>query len=213
MQKFNKVILSTAYFPPIQYFSKLLNYDIVMIEQYENYTKQSYRNRFEILSPNGKQTLSIPIEKISGKKQTIKDVKIDYSNDWQSIHYKSIETAYFSSPFFEYYIDAFMKFFEKKTIYLFDHNIEIIQTLLNELQISKSLIYSESYRSEYNFNDFRNTIHPKKKLTFDNSGFKAVQYTQVFYNKFKFIPNLSVLDLLFNEGPNTENILMQTFQL
>ena len=205
MSKNNNVILSSAYFPSVQYFSKILNYETIIIEQNENYSKQSYRNRCEILSPNGKQTLSIPIIKQSGNKQLIKDVKIDYKNDWQDIHLKSLQTAYLSSPFFEHYIDALIPFFKKQYTFLFDLNLEIIETLLKELQIDKTINFSKEYKTQYNFLDFRNSIHPKKK--FQTESFKAQKYIQVFFDKFDFVPNLSVLDILFNEGPNLENVL------
>ncbi len=208
MSKTNNVILSSAYFPPIQYFSTVLNCENIIIEQHENYSKQSYRNRCEILSSNGKQTLSIPIIKNSGSKQCIKDVKIDYKNDWQDIHLKSLQTAYLSSPFFEYYIDALMPFFEKQYTFLFDLNLEIIEILLSELQIEKTINFSEEYNPEYDFSDFRNSIHPKKKFQTEN--FNALKYTQVFFDKFDFLPNLSILDLLFNEGPNLENVLRES---
>ncbi len=207
MQQFNNTILSTAYFPPVQYFSKILNCDNIIIEQHENYTKQSYRNRCEILSPNGKQTLSIPVIKKSGSKQFIKDVKIDYKNSWQSLHLKALKTAYLSSPFFEFYIDAFLPFFEKKQTFLFDLNLEIINTILSELQINKSLKLTKEYITDYDFPDFRSSIHPKEKFQIKDKSFKAVKYPQVFFEKFDFIPNLSILDLLFNEGPGSENIL------
>ena len=213
MQQCNNVILSTAYFPPVQYFSKILNYDSVIIEQHENFSKQSYRNRCNILSPNGKQTLSIPVEKISGSKQLIKNIRIDYKNDWPGIHFKSLQTAYLSSPFYEFYIDAFKPFFEKKYKFLFDLNLEIIQTILSEIQIAKQPELSKQYNASYNFPDFRNIIHPKEKFQTEDRTFKPIKYAQVFSDKYGFIANLSVLDLLFNEGPNTENILKQTFQL
>jgi len=202
MKKEGKIILSTAYFPPIYYFSKLLNANKIYIEQNEHYSKQSYRNRCDILSPNGKQSLSIPVKKHTGVKQIIKNVKIDYKNDWQSLHLKSIKTAYLSSPFFEFYIDAFMPFFEKKFTYLFDFNKIITETILNEIQIIKAVELTNSYQQIYDYGDFRESIHPKNDQWKNDLDFKSNSYTQVFYKRFEFIPNLSILDLLFNEGPN-----------
>ncbi len=196
-------IFSAAYFPSIGYFSELINSETVIIEKYENYIKQTYRNRCEILSPGGKQTLSIPVVKKSGQKQLIKNVKIDYKNDWQSLHLKSLKTAYLSSPFFEFYIDAFFPFFEKKYTFLLDYNIEILQKLLSELEINKKLTFTEEYKTEYSFPDFRNLIHPKKNY----SKFNFKKYTQVFFDRFDFVPNLSILDLLFNEGPSAVDFI------
>jgi hypothetical protein len=208
--KTSETILSVAYFPSVQYFSKLINYDLILIEQHEHYSKQSYRNRCEILSPTGVQALSIPVEKQSGMKQPVKDIKIDYTLNWQSAHLKSIQTAYFSSPFFEYYIDAFIPFFIKHYEYLCDFNISIIETLLTEMQYNKKVLLTDRFEKEYNFPDFRYSIHPKVNYKDDNE-FIPVKYTQVFFDKFDFIPNLSILDLLFNEGPNTIDRLESTF--
>jgi len=194
-------LFSIAYFPPVHYFSELFNTKEVIIEQHENYSKQSYRNRCEISSPGGKQTLSIPIIKKSGNKQLITDVKIDYKNNWQALHFKSLQTAYFSSPFYEFYTDAFRSFFEKKYTFLFDLNIEIIETLLSELQIEKKLKFTENFQKDYPYKDLRTDIHPKKNYTTINPDYKPKPYTQVFSDKFAFVPNLSILDLLFNEGP------------
>jgi len=205
-------ILSTAYFPPLQYFSKIISCDSVIIEQFENFTKQSYRNRCEILSANGKLTLTVPIEKKTGYKQLIKDVKIDYRNNWQSIHFKSLESAYLSSPFYEYYIDALKPFFEKEYKYLFDFNILIVETLLNEMQSDWKLELSNEYKPFYNFSDFRNSIHPKQKFQKQDIQFVEKKYIQVFSERYNFVSNLSILDLLFNEGPNSINILKQMFR-
>ncbi|MCF6364691.1 MAG: WbqC family protein [Bacteroidales bacterium] len=201
-------IFSIAYFPPVQYFSELINSEENIIEQNENYTKQSYRNRCEILSSNVKQTLSIPIIKKSGNKQLIKDVKIDYKNDWQNIHLKSLQAAYLSSPFYEFYIDALLPFFEKKYKFLFDLNLEIIMTILEELQIKKKITLTNEYKTTYNYSDFRSSIHPKKSFLTACNKFVVKRYTQVFFEKFDFIPNLSILDLLFNEGPDSINYLL-----
>jgi len=213
MNQTSKAILSTAYFPSVQYFSKIVNCDKVVIEQFENFSKQSFRNRSEILSANGKLTLTIPIEKKTGSKQLIKDVKIDYTNDWQAVHSKSLQSAYLSSPFYEHYIDALKPFFEKEYKYLFDFNMLIIETLIKEIQTNNILELSKEYNSSYEFLDFRNSIHPKLKFQKEDSQFSKVKYTQVFSDRYGFTSNLSILDLLFNEGPNTNNMLRQMFVL
>lgn len=197
--KYKKILLSTGYFPPVQYFSKLIKYENIFIEKYENYIKQTYRNRCIILSANGLQTLSIPIKKESGRKTKISDIKIDYTTNWQKNHFRSISSAYFSSPFYEFYIDAFLIFFEKKYKYLFDLNLDIIKALLGELEEYKNIYFTKSYISNPNFDDFRTKIHPKKN--FPDLDFVPKKYTQVFSEKFEFQKNLSILDLLFNEGP------------
>ncbi len=189
------MILSSAYFPPVEYFSKIIKSDILIIEKYENYSKQSYRNRCNILSPNGIKSLTIPIKKISGKKILIKDIEIDYSIDWQKNHFKSLYVSYKSSPFYEYYIDAFIPFFNKKYKFLLDFNTSILSKLLSELGIDKKNKYTTEFMKKYPQNDFRYTIHPKIKP----EQFQK-EYTQVFSEKLNFSENLSILDLLFNEG-------------
>lgn len=213
MKTISTAILSTAYFPSLQYFSKIVNYDKIIIEQFENFTKQSYRNRCEILSANGKLTLTVPVEKKTGQKQLIKDVKIDYTNNWQDLHFKSLQAAYLSSPFYEFYIDALKPFFKKEYKYLLDFNLLIIETLLNEIQNKQTIELSKQYKPSYIFSDFRNTIHPKLKYQKKDNQFTTVKYTQVFMEKYGFISNLSILDLLFNEGPNTENLIKKMFVL
>ncbi len=207
----SEVILTIAYFPPLQYFSKIANYNNVFIEKYENFTKQSFRNRCEILTANGKQSLTVPIEKTLKSKMLVKDIIIDYKNDWQTLHFKSLQSAYLSSPFYEFYIDILKVFFEKKFKYLFDFNIEILQTLFDEIQLKKTLNFTKEYIKEPICLDFRNSIHPKNKFKTKDNNFVDIKYEQVFSNKFGFVENLSILDLLFNEGPNSENILKQTF--
>ena len=154
-------------------------------------------------------SLTVPIIKKTGKKQLIKDVKIDYTNNWQDVHFKTLQASYLSSPFYEFYIDAFKPFFENKYKFLFDYNLRIIETLLNELGTKSKVLLSKEYCKIYNFPDFRNSIHPKKKFQVNDDNFKELKYVQVFSNKYNFTPNLSILDLLFNEGPNTENLLRQ----
>ena len=199
-----KTIFSTAYFPPIEYFLLVNKYDEIIIEKHENYVKQSYRNRCKVLSANGVQTLSIPVKKASRQKTKIIDVEIDYKENWQKQHLKTLESAYKKSPFFEYYIPEFQEFFSKKYKFLFDFNAKILEKLLQILNIEKKLNFSEEYEIYPNISDFRNIIHPKKQF---QTNFEAKKYTQVFFNKFEFQENLSILDLLFNEGTNSYNFL------
>lgn len=202
MQNIKTAILSTAYFPPIQYISKLIRHRNVIIEKHENYSKQSYRNRCIIYSANGVQTLSIPVKKKTGK-VIITDIEIDYTENWQTIHLRSIDSAYRSSPFYEFYIDAFLAFFKKKYKFLIDLNIEITHKILNEIEEKSDISFSNKYIDSEEENDFRETIHPKKNKQTKDTDFVLKPYTQVFSDKFGFKENLSILDLLFNEGPNT----------
>lgn len=204
----NKIILSTAYFPPIQYMTKFLSDKGILIESCENYIKQTYRNRCNILTANGVQSLVIPVKKNSDKHNSIKETEIDYKTNWPDIHLKTLDVAYKSSPYYEYYIDSIKKILEKKEKYLFALNNEILRTILTETEINKTYSFSEEYLHLYQ-NDFRNCISTKEKFKTEDLNFKQKKYTQVFSDKFPFIENLSILDLLFNEGPNTEIYLKQ----
>jgi len=196
------ILLSTAYFPNIQYFSKIENYTDILIEQHENYVKKSFRNRCEILAANGKLALSVPIEKSTAEKIKITDVKIDYSENWQKNHLKALESAYALSPFYEFYIDDLIPIFEKKYEYLFDLNIDILKTVFDIIGIKKQIKLTDSFIEidEQNQNDFRFSIHPKKQMQKLDNKFVAKKYIQTFSDKFEFIPNLSILDLIFNLG-------------
>lgn len=207
----NSCLLSIAYFPPIQYISKFLLFDDVLIEKYENFSKQSYRNRCNILSANGPLTLSIPTKKEEELKVKITDIRIDYDTDWQKLHLKGIESAYRHSPFYEHYIDYFLHFFENEHKFLFEFNIEILNVLLELFMINTNLSYTSKFVTNIeDISDYRDSIHPKKRMQKNDSNFKLIEYNQVFSNKFDFSPNLSSLDLLFNEGPNAISIINQS---
>ncbi|WP_320019630.1 WbqC family protein [Labilibaculum manganireducens] len=207
--KNSKALLTTSFFAPIQYYCKLIQYPEIVIEQWEHYSKQSYRNRCNIYGANGVLPLSVPVVKATNKKVLTKDVKISYDTNWQKLHWKGIEAAYKSSPFYEYYIDDLERFFTQKWDFLLEYNNEIQQEVFGILEIDPIIKFSENFidfgTSEYD--DFREKIHPKvSKLETDNT-FAAKKYTQVFGDKYGFIENLSILDLIFNLGPDSLSYL------
>lgn len=194
---------STAYLPPIQYFSKLKNFNEVTIEHHEHFQKQTYRSRCHIYGANGMLKLSIPVTH-SGERTIIKDVKISNTHDWQKIHWKSIESAYRCSPYFEFYESEFAPFYqEKKTEFLIDFNNEILDLLLRLLKLKITIKPTSEYTQEITTGaDFRNNITPKIPAEQDKQ-FISQPYIQVFGSKHGFIHNLSIIDLLCNEGPNS----------
>ncbi len=210
MSSGNKIaLLPLAYLPPVGYFSVMESYPAgVKIEQWDSYHKQTYRNRCRISGANGVLDLVIPIVKNSGQKTLVKDVKIDYSTRWQANHWKSITSAYNSSPFFEYYADDFVPFYDKKWNFLIDFNIDILVLLCELLNIKKDFTLTENFEKEAaGADDYRDVISPKINA---NSyvipvGFK--NYHQTFIEKFGFIENLSIIDLLFNEGRMSGEII------
>lgn len=204
----NIALLSTAYLPPIEYFSVLKKHTTILLEHQEHFVKQSYRSRCHIYGANGLLKLAIPIIH-SGERTPIKEIKISYTNNWQKIHWKSIESAYRCSPYFEYYESDFSHFFlEKKYEYLITLNTELLQLLLKILKLNSIQITStqEYYKTVNNSADYRSIISPK--IPFEqNKLYEIKPYMQVFENKHGFIPNLSIIDLVFNEGPNAINLL------
>lgn len=192
------LILSTAYFPPIEYFKAIVRAKKVYIESKENYLRQSYRNRCNILSCNGVQSLSIPIIKSNNIKQNILDVKIDYSANWKRLHKNAIISAYGKSPFFLYYSDVILNLIDKNTKFLFDFNLNIIENILTVFKISKTINKTSNFQKEYNnnFSDLRFNLHPKKSFRSSID----ITYIQTFNDRFDFIPNLSIIDLVFNVG-------------
>lgn len=201
-------VLSTAYMGPVQYFTKFIIYSKVVIEQHETYLKQSYRNRCYIYGSNGRITLTIPVKK--GNSNKTKDILIDYDTNWQRIHWNSIVSAYRSSPFFEFYEDDFKIFYIGKEKLLLDFNQKMLLMLLDFLKIETEISCTESFHRKYDHAmDFREYINPKKRLARKDSRFIPCRYNQVFIEKHGFIPNLSMIDLLFNEGPGAGEILRQ----
>lgn len=210
-----KLLLSTAYFPPVEYLSYISLHTETLVERFENYSKQSYRNRCNILSANGKLPLIIPVKRFRGKKTPIKEVKPDYSYSWQRLHLISINSAYRSAPFFEYYFDDFRVFFERKYDYLIDLNAGILDRLLTVLKLDVNWRFTSSFIATPlpAENDMRETIHPKPSKRQSGREFKIKEYCQVFDNRHGFQPNLSIIDLLFNLGPDAGSYLKESVRM
>lgn len=189
-------VFSTAYLPPVSWFASMINSKMILLEANEHFIKQSYRNRCHIAGANGMETLSIPIESNSGKKYAIRDVRLSDHGNWQQAHWRALQSAYNSSPFFEYYADDFAPFYEKKCSFLWDYNWELLTLIFELLDMQPEIQFTENYRLEYNDKaDFREIIHPKKE-----SVTAAKTYYQVFAPKLGFKADLSIVDLLFNMG-------------
>jgi len=201
-----KILLPTAYFGNIEYFSKLIQNDEIIIEQFENFIKQTYRNRCEIYGANGKLDLIVPIKRSRNERTIIQKAEIDNSARWQTLHWRSIESGYRRSPYFEYYEDKMKILFEKKYDLLIDLNNEITLFILSLFKIDKKISFTSEYEKTYSdILDLRAQFDPKLRTDFSHE-----KYTQVFENKFEFIPNLSILDLLFNLGPQGISLLKKT---
>ena len=198
--------MSTAYLPPIEYFVQLLVRNKAIIEKEETYPKQTYRNRCRILTANGVLNLSIPVSKPYGNNTKTKDITIINSDRWFTNHWRAINSAYSGSPFFLYYKDDLQEFFSGRYDNLLEFNTELTNVLLNLIGISSTLTYSDSFAIPGQANlslDARYTITPKKETSSKN----FEEYTQVFSSKYSFIPNLSIIDALFNLGPETKEYL------
>ena len=201
------VYLSTAYLGPVQYYCKLFSFDTVMMETNENYLKQTYRNRCMIATTNGIQSLAIPVENPQTDKILIRDIRISEHGNWRHLHWHALMSAYGMSPFFEYYSDDFAPFYEQKFQFLFDLNEQLQMTVCQLLAIQPNINFTTDYQTAIS-NDFRYLIRPKHAGT-DNS-FEPQPYYQVFQTKYGFLPNLSIVDLLFNMGPESVLILQRS---
>ncbi len=189
------ILIHPTYFPSISHFVAMVKANSVTFEMEDNFQKQTNRNRMYIYSPNGIQLLNIPIKHVKEVHQKTKDVRLETAFDWQKQHFKSLEAAYRTSPFFEYYEDAIAPIFTKKHTFLMDLNFETIEIVKKCLGISFETNKTTEYFHEVPaFKDYRILANGKK----DSSNFD--EYTQVFEEKHGYINNLSILDLLFNEG-------------
>ena len=204
-----KAILATTYFGPLQWYQKLNRFDDVLMEQHEHFLKQTYRNRCVIATTQGVQALTVPVEAPVGEglalsKTSIKDVRISNHGKWRTEHWNALQSAYGESPFFEFYEDDIRPFFENRWEYLLDFNMAITEKMCELLDIHSHIELTSSYQNSlpigegWGETDFRTIIHPKHPQ--EDSDFSPKPYYQVYKERFGFLPNLSILDLLFNMG-------------
>ena len=199
------LLFGSVYAGNIDYYSALCKASKITIDSSEHFEKQSYRNRCVIAGANGRLNLIVPVKRKIGKNK-LKEVRVDNSQNWRKLHWKSLESAYRTSPYFEYFEhDFYPIYMENKYDFLLDLNKDIQVVILKNLQIEVPIIYSSSYIDNLDgCIDLRNDIHPKKS---PSKFYNSPIYTQVFQDKMNHIPNLSILDLLFNEGPMAYELL------
>ena len=205
----NKIaLLGSAYLGPVEYYAQLLAHDEALIEQYDNYRKQTYRNRCIIASADGPLALTIPTEKSETPKCLMRDVRISEHGNWRHQHWNAFVAAYKQSPFFDYYSDEFHQFFEKKYEYLVDFNQELLSWVCQQIDMQPQIAFTSDFVMDADgMDDFRETISPKYHTDDSDGSFTAKPYYQVFDTKYDFLPNLSIADLLFNMGPESLLVL------
>ncbi len=199
-------LLSSTYFGPVQWYQKLAHGGMSIIERHDHFIKQTFRNRCVIATTQGTQALTVPVESPQGlrvDKTEMKDVRVSDHGAWRRLHWQALQSAYGESPFFEYYADDIQPFFEKRWEFLFDFNLAITHKMCELLDIEPHIELTDEYMPPQQTDDeatvdYRDAIRPKHPLP--DPTFVPRPYYQVYQQKFGFLPNLSILDLLFNEG-------------
>lgn len=204
-------ILSSTYFGPIQWYQKLYRYDCVLIEQHESFIKQTYRNRCIIATTQGTQALTVPVEhspydanNVQGPKSNVQSIRLSDHGNWRHLHWQALQSAYGESPFFEYYEDDLRPFFfSREWEFLLDYNEAICRKMCQLLDICPKVEHTSEYQKDIvsTTDDYRDVIRPKNPLP--DLTFQPRRYYQVYEQKHGFLPNLSILDLLFNMGPES----------
>lgn len=201
-------LIDLQYLPSLEFFTFLLKYDTILVEKEEHFIKQTYRNRCHIVGANKVERLIVPV--IGGnKKIKVRDIKIDYSQKWVNVHWRALQSAYGKAPFFEFFSEAYEKVLRKNDKYLFDLNWNILTLCLDLLRMEKNIEFTHSYIPDPNgdITDMRSFIHPKKDFR-ERDLYHPEPYHQVFGKG--FVANMSIIDLLFCEGPNAINILRRS---
>lgn len=197
------LLLPAFYLPNISYFNAIKNNEgPIIVEQWEHFPKQTFRTRAQIATANGVLDLLVPIQHGKKQRQTLNQVLINYDHPWQRLHWLSLQTAYRSSAYFEFYEDDFRKFYEKEYSHLLEYNVEQLKLILKLLKLNREIVFNDKYEAETpNSLDYRKAIHPKQPSLVPDQK----PYFQLFEEKNGFLPNLSIIDLLFSQGPQSKN--------
>lgn len=201
------LLIESQYFPSISFYKTLINHDILLIERYEHYQKVSFRNRCYIAGPNGSILLSVPLARGKNQRTVMKDVRISHDEKWQALHWKTLVSAYRRSPWFEYYEDELGRLFTREVSYLLDWNLMCLEWANKVIGISSPITFTDEYHKNYEagtgITDARDTILPSPKPVDE----ETVRYTQVFQERVGFLPDMSILDLIFCEGKRSIDLL------
>ena len=204
------VLLSTAYLPPVEWFAAYAQADVVWLEAEEHYLKQTYRNRCILLNVSGSIELSVPVSKTAPNHCPVREMRISYAENWPRNHWKSLETSYGTSPYFLYYRDYLEPFYLRRYDWLWDFNLEMLSVMLRLLRLPERHRLTDAYEAQPSGKaDFRARIHPKRRSEPDYPFRGQEPYRQVFAGQQPFTPNLSVLDLLCNLGPESAAYLQR----
>ncbi|CAL1517341.1 WbqC family protein [Chitinophaga sp. MM2321] len=203
-KKEGTLLIESQFFPPIDFYKTLIKHDILQIEKYEHYQKLSFRNRCYVAGPNGRMILSVPLARGKNQRTVMKDVRISNEEKWQSLHWKTLVSAYRRSPWFEYYEADFEGLFQKQYDFLLDWNMACFEWINSKLGLSVPVTFTESYQKDVpGVTDARGTILPNVISA------EPTRYTQVFQERAGFIPGLSILDPLFCEGKQALSVIKE----
>ncbi len=206
------VWLTTAYLAPVEYYAHLMAAGEARVEVHDHYMKQTYRNRCIIAGPNGRIDLTVPTVKPDTLKCATKDIRISDHGNWRHMHLYALESAYGHTPYYEFYRDDFVPFYERKWDYLVDFNEALQEMVCGLIGLEVKMLRTEEYLPEVEGLDLREVIHPKRDYACLDSSFQVVPYYQVFQERLGFLPNLSVVDLLFNLGPESLILLKRSMK-
>ncbi|QEH41740.1 WbqC family protein [Chitinophaga sp. XS-30] len=203
--KLSTLLIESQYFPPISFYKTLISVDILNIERYEHYQKVSYRNRCYVAGPNGVILLSVPLTKGKNQRTIMKDVRISNEEKWQALHWKTLTSAYRRSPWFEYFEEDLQALYARNFSFLLDWNMACLEWANKAVGMERPVSLTESFRKTYDpasgVLDQRDVMIPGKSQA------DLPQYTQVFGERTGFMPDLSILDLLFCEGKRALELL------